>query len=120
MNGNLLVGRSLFFSRPAQVSEFGQEETSFALVGSATTSCPDPNLARGLTRAVSDPYFSNSRGRALVSERHRKPFGGLTPLHHVPSPTGKTIRPLHAIRRPVAQSEGRPRAHWTRRRPCAE
>lgn len=87
---------------------------------SATTSCLDPNLARGLTRPVSDPYFSNSRGRALVSERHRKPFGGLTPLHHVPSATGKTIRPLHAIRCPVAQSEGRPRAHWTRRRPCAE
>ena len=58
-------------SRPTQVSEFRQEKRSLAFVGSAATSCPDPNLARGLTRSVSDPHFSNSRGRVLVSERHR-------------------------------------------------
>src|SRR6202030_1558904 len=59
-------------SRPTQVLEFGQEETSLAFVGPAANSCPDPNLARGLTRSVSDRHFSNSRGRALVSERHRE------------------------------------------------
>src|SRR6266481_1360401 len=37
-------------SRPTQVSEFGPEETSLAFVGSAATSCPDPNPARDLTR----------------------------------------------------------------------
>jgi len=32
-------------SRPTQVSEFGQEERSLALSGSAAVSRPDPNLA---------------------------------------------------------------------------
>src|SRR5882724_13137611 len=102
---------------------FGQEETSVALLGSVAISCPDPNLTARRNPFCISAYFSNSRGRALVSARHREivrrtnPFA---PLHHVPSPTGKAIRQLYAIQRPVAQSEGRPRAHWTRSRPCAE
>jgi hypothetical protein len=61
-----LDGRSYF--EPNAVSEFGQEETSFALVGrqlplsrSKPGARPNPLCIR--------PYFSNSRGRTLVSER---------------------------------------------------
>src|SRR5258706_15382367 len=67
-------------SCPTQVPEFGQEETSLAFVGSAATSWPDPNLARGLIRSVSDPYFSNSRSRTLVNERHREIVRRTNPL----------------------------------------
>jgi hypothetical protein len=47
-----------------------------------------------------------------------KSFGELTRLHRVPAE--KAIRQLYAVQRPVAQSEGRPRAHSTHRRPCVE
>jgi len=83
-----------------------QEETSVALLGSVAISCPDPNLTARRNPFCISAYFSNSRGRALVSARHGKSFGELTPLHHVPSPTGKAIRQLNAIQHPVVQSEG--------------
>src|SRR5260221_12738978 len=71
MNLNLLVGRSLLFRAQRRSRSSDRRKRSLAFVGSAATSCPDPNLARGLTRSVSAPHFYNSRGRVLVSERHR-------------------------------------------------
>src|SRR5882724_5806473 len=51
---------------------FGQEETSVALLGSVAISCPDPNLTARRNPFCISAYFSNSRGRALVSARHRE------------------------------------------------
>jgi len=44
-------------SLPTQVSEFGQEETSLAFVGSAATSWPDRSLSRSLNALYSTLLF---------------------------------------------------------------
>src|SRR6266404_1645884 len=69
MNVNLPIGRRLEMSRPAKISEFGQEEISLAFVGPAAAPCPDPSLARPNPLCIR-PLLFNSHDRALVSERH--------------------------------------------------
>src|SRR6266404_3306663 len=111
MNVNLPIGRRLEMSRPAKISEFGQEEISLAFVGPAAAPCPDPSLARPNPLCIRSYFLIRMIAPWSVSGME-KPLGEPTPL--------QAIRRLHAIRFPVVQTEGRPRAHWTRRRPCAE
>jgi hypothetical protein len=72
MNVNLLVGRSLLFRAQRRSRSVDRKELSLAFVRHAAISCQDPNVARDLTRSVSDPSFSNLPSRALVSQRHRE------------------------------------------------